>query len=751
MALPQLSILVPCFNEAANLPELVRRLRATLRQMEVVGEILLVDDGSTDETARVVAELADQFHDVRGLRHAANRGLFAAWQTALREAQGRYVAVIDADLQYQPEDVASLWDHLHWTHCDIAQGARVNVWEAGSLRFWLSRGLNALLNLVFRMSLHDNKSGFFLTRREVAQEMLSYGERYFYPQTFVMVSAHARGFSIGEVRTVFARREQGQSFIRPVPIKTVALSLVDIARALPEFRWRGPRRTDLRQHVARFRPAPQTKTLSTSCRRKLARYAACMPLHHWMITSDAVQDFDDLEQTQWLAPEAIEALQNERLRQLVQHAYRHSRFYRRRMDEAGIRPEQVQSIADLAALPPLTKDDIRRNLYIGLLADNARIGDLYPIKTSGSTGEPLSIYVDRQQLNMRWATTLRAHLWTGYSFGDRCVRLWHQTIGMSRSQIVKERLDAWWTRRLFIPAWEMRLDNLAATVARIVGHRPTLIEGYAESLNLLAHYLAEHPVRCPELRAIMSSAQTLSRSSREIIEQTFGAPVYDKYGAREFSGIAYQCEQRGAYHVMGESYIVEIVKDGRPARPGEIGEVLITDLNNRCLPLLRYRIGDLARATEPTPCACGRGLPLMGEIMGRTQSIIIGEGNHFVPGSFFAHLLKEYDYAIGRFQVYQNRDGVIELRIVKGGRFSQSVLDEILEQLHRYLGRSARIEVRFVDTIETVRTGKFRYSISELAFDFQTSRIEPAPLVQPPPAVFDADDGSFDTHGSPGK
>ncbi len=726
---PVLSIVVPCFNEAANVPELARRLLTTFDALGFAAEALLVDDGSHDGTLRAVRAEAARDARIRPLAHASNRGLFAAWRTGLAEARGDYFGVIDADLQYQPEDLARLLARLAQGDCDVAQGVRVNVREKGGLRFWLSRGFNALLNLAFRMALADNKSGFFLTRRDAALDFLDYGSRYVHPQSFVMVSAHQHGYRIGELRTFFAPREQGASFLGRWPLLAAWVCFVDVLRALPEFRWRRRRieavgralavaGVDVRRGLPVRAPAEA---------RRWRRYVRAMPVHHWMIGRDAGEYYEQLAQSQWLARPALEELQRTRLAHLVRHAYRHSAFYRQRMDAAGIRPERVQSMADLAELPPLTKDDIRAHLHAGLLADNVQVRDLYPIRTSGSTGNPLLMYVDRPQLEMRWAATLRSQEWTGYRFGDRCARLWHQTIGMSRRQVAQERLDAWLCRRHFEPAWQMRADNLAAVVERLRGHRPVLIDGYAESLDLLARFLAEQPGKFPGLTGLMSSAQTMPGASRARIEAAFGAPVFDKYGAREFSGIAYECAEHQGYHVVAENVIVEIVRDGRPARPGEMGEVWVTDLNNLAMPLLRYRLGDLARAMDDRPCACGRGLPRIGEVLGRTQSIVVGTEGQLVPGSYFAHLLKEYDYAIERFQVVQERVGELELRIVRGGRFSPAVVEQILAQFHERLGASLRIAVRFVDELPLGQTGKFQHSVSRLRFDFQSAQVACAP------------------------
>jgi phenylacetate-CoA ligase len=347
------------------------------------------------------------------------------------------------------------------------------------------------------------------------------------------------------------------------------------------------------------------------------------------------------------------------------------------------------------------------------------------ISTSGSTGEPFVVYADKAQLEFRWAATLRSQEWTGYAFGDKCVRLWHQTLGMDKTQIAKERLDALFTRRKFIPVFEMAEDKLEAMAREIAEWDPVLMDGYAEALDFLAHYLKSRSDLGVRPKALMSSAQTLPEASRKLIEEAFGCRVFDKYGAREFSGIAYECEAHTGHHVVAEGFIVEVLRDGQPVKPGEMGEIVITDLNNTCLPFIRYRLGDLGVAVDPSfACPCGRGLPLIGNIEGRVQSIIQGTHGQFLPGSFFPHYLKEFDYAIQKFQVVQEERGAITFHVVKGGRYSDDVLAEVLTTFRKHLGEDMRIDVKFVDNIEMVRTGKRLASVSRLKVDFQSNAPE---------------------------
>jgi phenylacetate-CoA ligase len=262
------------------------------------------------------------------------------------------------------------------------------------------------------------------------------------------------------------------------------------------------------------------------------------------------------------------------------------------------------------------------------------------------------------------------------------------------------------------------------TIERV---QPVLLDGYAEALDFLARYIESVGSSAARPKAIMSSAQTLPKASRKVIEEAFGCAVFDKYGSREFSGIAYECDAHEGHHVVAESYIVEILRDGRPAAPGEVGEVVVTDLNNRCMPFIRYRIGDLAEAMDATvPCRCGRGAPRIGAIEGRVQSIIRGVDGRYLPGTFFSHYLKEFDHAIRRFQIIQAEPDAITFRVAKGGRFSEQVIDEVLTTFRLYLGERMRIDVEFVDDVEILRTGKRIDSVSRLGVDFQRNAPSPA-------------------------
>jgi phenylacetate-CoA ligase len=718
-----LSVVVPCYNEAKNLPELVERLGRVFDRKDIAGEVVLVDDGSADDTAGVIRALAAADPRVIGVFHERNRGIAEAWTSGVRRAAGEYVCFIDADLQNLPEDVWRLYREIRLSHADLVQGYRSSVGRLRDSRFVLSKGLNVLLNTLFGMSARDNKSGFVIGLRETMADVLHHRYAYRYFQTFITVAARAKGYTVREVETLFESRLLGQSFMSRFPLRVVGLALWDLAKGFVEFRLL-QKQENLLADFLRTHPPARADPPLRGWRRTLFRvFLATMPLHKWMITRRAGLYYQELKKSQWLSPAQMRELQERKLRRLVHHAYHHVGYYREVMEERGLKPADITTLEDLGKLPLLDKDQVRESLYFDLLSDNHDKRRILKVTTSGSTGEPFVCYADQHQLEIRWAATLRSLEWTGWRFGDRQARLWHQTIGMSWHQVLRERVDAWLSRRIFIPAFEMSERDVDRAVQRLRRHQPALIDGYAECFNFLAEYTRSHPALGISPRGIISSAQVLPEESRASIEEAFRTRVFDKYGSREFSGIAYECEAHEGHHVVGESYLVEILTDGRPAPPGELGEVVVTDLNNLCMPFIRYRIGDLAVAVDPAlPCPCGRSLPRLGRIEGRVQSMIVGADGHVVPGSLFPHLFKDYDFVMRQFQVLQEAPGSVRLKVVKAPRFDQSVFAEALAILRRYLGEGTRIDVEFVDHIPMVRTGKRQVSVSKVKIDFQEMR-----------------------------
>jgi phenylacetate-CoA ligase len=225
---PVLSVIAPCFNEQDNVPVLVARTLATFDDHGIDGELVLVDDGSSDATwERIEAAMAT--HDrVRGTRHPQNRGIEGGWNSGLATARADLVCLIDSDLQNRPEDIARLFACHQRDKPDMVQAVRHPKDERSRIVF--SRALKVLLNITFGMRLRDNKSGFILCRREVLEDILRHRYDYRYFQSFIGVAAGVRGYRIAEVDTTFDARHAGQSFLSRLPVRASAQICVELVK-----------------------------------------------------------------------------------------------------------------------------------------------------------------------------------------------------------------------------------------------------------------------------------------------------------------------------------------------------------------------------------------------------------------------------------------------------------------------------------------------------------------------------------------
>ena len=225
---PVLSVIAPCFNEEANVPVLAERMKRAFDSLPGEAELLLIDDGSRDNTWAVIQRVVEVSRFVRGERHVRNRGIVGGWKTGLAMALADVVCLIDSDLQNRPEDVPRMFAAWREYAPDIVQAVRHPAPD--EVRTVFSRGLNLILNATFGMHLADNKSGFLLMRKDTLHDLLGDAEGYRYFQSLVGAAAGLRNLTIHEVDTQFDRRLAGESFLARYPLIVSARVLAEVAR-----------------------------------------------------------------------------------------------------------------------------------------------------------------------------------------------------------------------------------------------------------------------------------------------------------------------------------------------------------------------------------------------------------------------------------------------------------------------------------------------------------------------------------------
>jgi phenylacetate-CoA ligase len=431
-----------------------------------------------------------------------------------------------------------------------------------------------------------------------------------------------------------------------------------------------------------------------------------LPLHERLKRTPTFPWLARLERTQWLPREQLLELQFARLREHVQFAYDHTVYYRRLLDERELPPQRIQSPADFARIPPLTRDLLRRH-FDDLRARGARLGRVQRLSTGGSTGQPVTVLVD-VSVGIDLASRHRAHRWYGAEPGAREIVLWGSPIELGRQDRVRSLRD-WLLNSRLLSAFDLGEAALARYTKEIERHRPEIMYGYASAFYVLARYLQRVGWRRRfPLKAIFTTAEPLLDFQRLAVESVFECPVGVEYGARDAGSLADECPE-GGLHIEAESVMLET--EGRTA--DGLGEILVTNLYSPAMPIIRYRTGDMGELDDRS-CRCGRSLPLLKRVEGRRTDFLVTPGGRVLHALGVIYVLREVP-TVKEFQVIQEAVDQVRVDVVPEPAFSDRDRDGIVRRLHTLLGPDVDVDVRRTDSIERAASGKFRYVISRVA------------------------------------
>lgn len=416
-----------------------------------------------------------------------------------------------------------------------------------------------------------------------------------------------------------------------------------------------------------------------------------------------------------LSADELNILQVKRLQALAAHAYARVPFYRQRFDAAGIQPIAIRSLDDLQRLPVLTKADLRAHADDHMIAAGQRREHLRRNATGGSTGTPVVFYQDAQHKLYSDANKMRYRRWHGHELGDKVAVLW----GSPRD--VESGWRSWLRHELrrerWLNAYDLSAHDIRRFVVMLSRWRPTLIVGYVTVLDLVASYMKKNDLNTVRPRAIEAAAEKLWPDQRSRIQAVFDTPVYDAYGSREFGSIAAECEARDGLHVLADTCIVEVVRDGRPAAPGELGEILVTSFTNQAMPLIRYQVGDLACLHEDTPCACGRSFPRLAEVVGRSNALVTTTDGRYVHGAFFSRLFYGVP-DIKKFRVHQKSLAEVDVAYESEAPLLPEFEARLRQKILDNLGPEINLSIRRVELIPPLPSGKLGYLVSDVPVDF---------------------------------
>ena len=432
------------------------------------------------------------------------------------------------------------------------------------------------------------------------------------------------------------------------------------------------------------------------------------PLHERLKSHNTVATRRHMETAQWWPPAQIAAYQLQQLRALLADVGQHVPYYRDLFARTRFDFAQVQSIADLARLPFLTKPVIKTHTD-ALKHDHAQ--GLARFNTGGSSGEPLVFFIGKKRVSHDVAAKWRATRWWGVDIGDPEIVVWGSPIELGGQDRIKRIRDQM-LRTQLLPAFEMSEAKLDGFIATIRSTRPKMLFGYPSALTHIAQHAQKRGVAMDKLgiKAAFVTSERLYDNQRATISGVFGCPVANGYGGRDAGFIAHECPA-GSMHITADDLVLEIVNEaGQVQPPGVAGEIVITHLATNDFPFIRYRTGDIG-VLDSAPCSCGRGLPVLKEIQGRSTDFVIAADGTVMHGLSLIYILRDLD-GVQSFKVVQESREKTRVLLVAGPEFQPAMVGQIITGFQRRLGASVEVGVELVASIAAEKSGKFRYIIS---------------------------------------
>lgn len=440
--------------------------------------------------------------------------------------------------------------------------------------------------------------------------------------------------------------------------------------------------------------------------QRLALSAFGFKQSHFRYSGRFNKFLDYLEKNQWKSTEYLLSEQNELLQNLIIHVYENVPYYKNIFDERKLKPGDVKTREDLQKLPFLTKDIVRKN-FNKLIATNIKKRDRILVQSGGTTGPPLYFYSSKElEGNFNYATMVRLHRWAGYDItkGMKRAKLGGRNFANKPPYVRFNR----WEKQLLLSTYHLE-DNIDYYADQLTKFKPDIIDCHPSAIFIFAKKLLEKGKSVP-IPAIWTSCEQLFQDQREIIEKVFNCKIFNEYGQTELVTRASECEKHNGFHLTTELGITEIIRFDN-SLPSDWGEIVGTSLRNYVMPLIRYRMGDIASQLVTEKCECDRGLPRVMKIEGRKDDIITD-----TKGQKIAPVIVRwtfYDLNLEGYQIQQIDKKRYNVIIVNDSNNSSK--QKLFEQkLANLLGKDADFNIETVDKLNRTSFGKVRTTVNKM-------------------------------------
>ncbi|REL25203.1 phenylacetate--CoA ligase family protein [Thalassotalea euphylliae] len=434
------------------------------------------------------------------------------------------------------------------------------------------------------------------------------------------------------------------------------------------------------------------------------------PLHEWLKKHNTVHIKRQLEQSQWASQAEITRNADQRLAKFLAKAATDVPYYRNLYKRLGLATNAISAKSALAELPLLDKSVIREH-FEQLTSANA--GPTQPFTTGGSSGTPLTFLLSNERVSHDVAEKWRATRWWDVDIGDKEIVAWGSPIELGAQDKVRIARDKLF-RSTLIPAFDMDEIKLLGFIDQIKRIKPKMLFGYPSVYALIAKTAQKHGISLDNvgIKVVFVTSERLYPYQQAQIEQVFNAPVANGYGGRDAGFIAHACPH-GKMHISAEDIIVEIIdSEGSVLPDGETGEIVVTHMATSDFPFIRYRTGDVG-AIDTEPCSCGRGLPVLKNIEGRTTDFVIAQDGTMMHGLALIYILREMQ-GVEAFKIIQESLMHTRVLLVPKESVTPAMSEQIIDGFKQRLGAEVTIELQIVNSIAAEKSGKFRYVISNV-------------------------------------
>ena len=411
----------------------------------------------------------------------------------------------------------------------------------------------------------------------------------------------------------------------------------------------------------------------------------------------------------------LQAFVKLKLNNLLLHAYQHTQYYHEVFDQIGIVQDGYIDISRIHEIPLLTKEIIRQR-HGDLISDDLKNRGCFYNTSGGSTGEPIRLIQDRQF--QRWATATNNYYYKEILNIDepivKKIIVWGSERDLFTGTLgTKAKITNWLTNTIPLNSFRMAPKDIEHYIHTINTYKPDLIRGYAGSLHEICRYAEKNNLDVYSPKVVVSAAETLTDEMRDQIERVFGRKLYNFYGSREVSNLAGECQDGLMHSFAFWNYQELLDKHNHPVKQGEEGKVIVTNLFNYSMPLIRYDIGDMA-ILGPEHCSCGNILPVFKKITGRITDHFVLKSGATIPAEFFIHLLGVVCNTgkIKQFQVIQEDYDMIRILVVTGTGLTEGYKKDVESKIKVGVGPDCKITWDFVDDIPKTPTGKYLYTKS---------------------------------------